>query len=65
MKDVILFHNNGGQTNINSIPWMLMEQQSNAAKEVMQKIKFPTGFSVNMKNIITKKGDFAGVKTHD
>ena len=34
-------------------------------KEVMQKIKFPTGFCANLKNIITKKGDFAGVKTHD
>ena len=65
MKDVIEFHRNGELINIKSIPWILMEQQSNAAKEVMQKIKFPTGLSVNMKNIITKKGDFAGVKTHD
>ena len=65
MKDAIQFHSNGYQININSIPWMFMEQQSNVFKEVMQKIKFPTRFCANMKNIITKKGDFAGVKTHD
>ena len=65
MKDVIQFHRNEDQININSIPWMLMEQQSNVVKEVMQKIKFLTGFYANMNNIITKKGDFAGVKMHD
>ena len=65
MKDAIQFHRNGDQININSLPWMLTEQESNVVKEVMQKIKFPTGFSGNMKNIIPKKGDFVGVKTHD
>ena len=65
MKDVIQFHTNGEQVNINSIPWMFTKQQSNVVKEVMWKIKFPTGFCANLKNIITKKGDFAGVKTHD
>ena len=65
MKDVIQFHSNGDQININSIPWMFTEQQSNGVKEVMRKIKFPTGFCANLKNIITKKGDFAGVKMHD
>ena len=64
-KDIIQFHSNKHQININSIPWMLTEKQSNVVKEVMQKIKFPTGFCSNMNNIITKKGDFAGVKTHD
>ena len=64
MKDVIQFHSNRDQININSIPWMLMEQQSNVVKEVMWTIKFPTEFCVNMKSIITKKGDFLGVKTH-
>ena len=64
MKDVIQFHTNGEQVNINSIPWIFMEQQSNVVKEVMWKIKFPTGFCANLKNIITKKGDFAGVKTY-
>ena len=44
---------------------MLTEQQNNVVKEVMRKIKFSIGFCVDMKNIITKKGDFTGVKTHD
>ena len=65
MKDVIKFHSNGDQININSIPWMLTKQQSNVVKEVMWKIKFPTGFCVNMNNIIKNKGDFVGVKVHD
>ena len=65
MKDVIQFHSNRDQININSSPWMFTEQQSNVVKEVMRKIKFPPGFCANMKNIITKKGDFVGVKTHD
>ena len=65
MKEIIQFHSNGYQININSLSFMLMEKQSNAVKQVMRKIKFPTGFCANMKNIITKKGDFVGVKTHD
>ena len=64
MKDIIQFHSNGDQININSVPWMFMEHKSNVAKEAMRKIKFPIGFCANLKNIITKKGDFAGV-THD
>ena len=55
MKDIIQFHSNEDQVNINSIPWMFTEQQSNIVKEVMWKIKFPTGFWANLKNIITKK----------
>ena len=51
--------------NIRSLPWLLTEQQSNAVKEVIQKIKFPTGFCSNIKNILTRKGDFGGLKTHD
>ena len=65
MKGVFQFHSNGDQINIKSLPWMLMEQQSNVAKEVMRKNKFPTRFCSNMKNIITNKVDFVGVKTHD
>ena len=65
MKDVIQFHTNEEQVNINSIPWMFTEQQSNVVKEVIWKIKFTTGFCADLKNIITKKGDFTGVKTHD
>ena len=65
MKYVIQFHSNEDQININLLPWMLTKKQSNIVKEVMQKIKYPTGFCSNMKNIITKKCDFVGVKTHD
>ena len=64
-KDAIQLHRNKVKININSLSWLLMEQQSNFVKEVIQKIKFPIGFCSNMKNIITKKGDFAGVKTRD
>ena len=42
-----------------------MEQQINAIKEVIQKIRFLMGFSSNIKNILTKIGDFGGAKTHD
>ena len=35
MKDVIQFHSNGDKININSLPWMLTEQQSHVVKEVM------------------------------
>ena len=62
MKDVIQFHSNGDQININSLPWMLTEQQSNVVKEVMRKIKFPTGFCANLKNIITKNVILRGSK---
>ena len=62
MKDVIQFHSNRDQININSITWIFTEKQSNVDKEVMQKIKFPTGFCVNLKNIITKKVILQGSK---
>ena len=29
------------------------------------KIKFPTGFASNIKNILTKKGEFGGVKANE
>ena len=32
MKNVIQFHGNGYQININSLPWMLTEQQNNVVK---------------------------------
>ena len=51
--------------NVISIPWLLKEQPSNDIKEVIQKIRFPTRFSSNIKNILMKNGDFGGVKTHD
>ena len=43
MKDVIQFHPNGEQVNINSIPWMFTEQQSNVFKEC-RKLNFPPVF---------------------
>ena len=49
----------------NNLPWLLREQQSNDVKEVIQRIKFSIGFSSNINNILTKKGEFGGVKTHD
>ena len=36
-KDIIQFHSNGDQININSLPWMVAEQQSNVIKYAMQK----------------------------
>jgi hypothetical protein len=49
----------------NSLPWLFREHESNVVEEVIQKIKFSTRFSSNIKNILTKKGEFGGVKTHD
>jgi hypothetical protein len=62
MQSVIRSNSDGDQ---NNLPWLLTEQQSNGVKEVIQRIKFPTGFCSNIKNILTKKGEFGGVKTHD
>ena len=64
LESVIISNAENGNQNI-SLPWLLTEQQSNAIKEVIQKIRFSTGFSSNIQNILTKKGDFGGVKTHD
>ena len=64
LQSVIISNVGNGNRNI-SLPWLLMEQQSNAIKQVIQKIRFPTGFSSNIKNILTQKGDFGGVKIHD
>ena len=63
-QSVIISNAENGNRNI-SLPWLLMEQQSNAIKEVIYKIRFLTRFSSNIQNILTKKGDFGGVKTHD
>jgi len=65
MKSVINRSNKNLGRNYNNIPWLLIEQQSNDVKEVVRRIKFPTGFASNINNILTKKGDFSGVKTHD
>jgi hypothetical protein len=65
LQSVIINSNGDGPQQNTSLPWLLMEQQSNIVKEVIRKIRFPTGFSSNIQNILTKKGDFGGVKTHD
>ena len=49
----------------NSLPWLLTEHQSNVVQEVIRRIQIPIGFCSNINNIITKKGEFSGVKTHD
>jgi hypothetical protein len=65
LQSVIINSNGDGHEQNTSLPWLLTEQQSNIVKEVIRKIRFPTGFSSNIQNILTKKGDFGGVKTHD
>lgn len=66
MKNVIQLNSDGDQINISILPWLLTEQQSNAIKEVIRKIQFPTRFIANINNIIIKKGEFgSGMKTHD
>ena len=65
LQSVIINSNGDGHQQNISLPWCLMEQQSNIVKEVIRKIRFPMGFSSNIKNILTQKGDFGGVKTHD
>ena len=49
----------------NSLPWLFKEDESNVVKELIRKIRFPIGFASNVKNILTKKGEFGGLKTHD
>jgi hypothetical protein len=65
LQSVIINSNGDGREHNTSLPWLLMEQQSNILKEVIRKIKFPTGFLSNIQNILTKKGYFGGVKMHD
>jgi hypothetical protein len=63
-----LIHSNSNDANgqnISTLPWLFIEQQRKDAKEVIEKIKFQTRFSSNIKNILTKKGELGGVKTHN
>jgi len=53
----------GDDQNISTLPWLLKNQHSKNVKEVIEKIKFPTGFSSNIKNILTKKAKLGGVKS--
>jgi hypothetical protein len=65
MQSVIRYSNRSdGVPYRNNLPWLLIEQQRNDVKEVIKRIKFPMGFSSNINNILTKKGEFGGVKTH-
>jgi hypothetical protein len=50
---------------LNRIPWLLIEYKRNGVQEVIRRINFSTVFSSNINNILTKKGEFSGVKTHD
>ena len=59
----VIWPNNDGDWN--NPPWLLTKKQSNDIKEVIQRIKFPIGLSSNINNILMKKGEFGGVKTHD
>jgi hypothetical protein len=63
MRSVIQSNKDG--LDRNNLPWLLTEQQINDVKEVIQIIKFPMGFASNINNILMKKGEFGGVKTHD
>jgi hypothetical protein len=65
LQSVIINSNGDGHEQNTSLPWLLMEKQRNIVKEVIQKIRFPTGFLSNIQNILTKKGDFGGIKKHD
>jgi hypothetical protein len=66
MQSVIRYSNRSdGVLDQNNLPWLLTKQQSNDVKEVIQRIKFPTVFASNINNILTKKSEFGGVKTHD
>ena len=65
LQSVTINSNGDGREQNTSLPWLLMEQQRNIVKEVIRKIRFLTGFSSNIQNILTKKGDFGGVKTHE
>ena len=47
LQSVIISNSKNGNPNI-SLLWLLTEQQSNAIKQVIQKIRFPTGFSLNI-----------------
>ena len=66
MKNIIESNSNGDWINASALPWLLTEQQSNSIKEVIQKMRFPIGFSMNIRNLISKKSEFGPMlKMHD
>ena len=62
LKSVIINSNGDGCEQNTSLPWLLTEQQRNIVKEVIRKIRFPTGFSSNIQNILMKKVILVGLK---
>jgi hypothetical protein len=65
LQSVIINSNGDGREHNTSLPWLSTEQQRNIVKEFIRKIRSLTGFSLNIQNILMKKGDFGGVKTND
>lgn len=63
MQSVIWSNSDGDQNN--HLSWWLRDNKRNDVKEVIQRIKFPIGFSSNINNIFPKKGELGGVKAHD
>ena len=64
MLNIIDLNRNNGFDR-NSLPWLFKEDEINVIKELIRKIIFPTGFASNIKNILTKKGEFGELKTHN
>ena len=62
LQSVIINSNGDGHQQNISLPWCLIEQQNNIVKEVIRKIRFSTGFSSNIKNILMKKVILVGLK---
>lgn len=66
LQSVVHWNNDRDRDNITTFPWLFIEQKrSTHVKEVIGKNNFPTRFSSNIKNILTKKGKLGGVKNHD
>jgi hypothetical protein len=47
----MIHSNNNVDQNLGSLPWVLIEKQSKDEKQVIEKIKFPTGFSSNINKL--------------
>ena len=56
MQCVIHSNRDEDDQNIRTLQWLLTEHQSKDVTDIIEKIKFPAGFSSNIKNILTKKG---------
>ena len=49
----------------NSHPSLFKEDETNVVKYLIRKIRFPIRFASNISNILTNKGEFGGLKTHE